>query len=141
MNQLTPTGDEAIYLTPYDISWPGRFEQERQLLLDVLKPWLIGPIEHIGSTAVAGLDAKPVIDIMAGIGSLETARAAIDALAPYGYCYSPYRQELEIWFCKPSPAHRTHHLHLIPFESQQWCETLALRNYSREHMDARAEYL
>ena len=54
-------------IVPYDPSWPAGFEEEANILRRALAAWLAGPIEHIGSTAVPGLAAKPVIDIMAGV--------------------------------------------------------------------------
>ena len=133
--------DEAsVEIVPYDPSWPARFEEEQNLLLGVLSVWLAGPIEHIGSTAIPGLAAKPVIDIMAGVESLERSRPAIAALADAGYCYAPYRPDSEHWFCKPSPAFRTHHLHLIPVASRLWMEAIAFREYLRAHSDVAAEY-
>lgn len=132
--------EEAVRIVPYDASWPRRFEKERALLSEVLATWLVGPIEHVGSTAVPGLAAKPVIDIMAGVVSLSASRAAIDAVAPYDYCYAPYRPDLMHWFCKPSPSARTHHLHLVPIDSELWVERLAFRDYLRAHTDVALEY-
>ena len=129
-----------MHVVPYDPSWPRRFEEERALLAEVLAPWLVGPIEHVGSTAVPGLAAKPVIDIMAGVASLGASRPAIEAVARHGWCYFPYRAESMHWFCKPSPAARTHHLHLIPFGSALWAERLAFRDHLRAHPDVALEY-
>jgi GrpB-like predicted nucleotidyltransferase (UPF0157 family) len=86
------------------------------------------------------LAAKPVIDIMAGVETLDASRPAIAALANLGYCYAPYRPDSEHWFCKPSPALRTHHLHLIPFESRGWNEAIAFRDYLRAHSQIATEY-
>lgn len=110
------------------------------MLSDTLGRWLTGPIEHIGSTAVPGLAAKPVIDIMAGVESLESSRPAIAAAADLGYCYCPYRPESEHWFCKPSVAFRTHHLHLVPCGTALWREALAFRDYLRAHPAIALEY-
>jgi GrpB-like predicted nucleotidyltransferase (UPF0157 family) len=135
------TSREApIELVGYDPSWPARFEKEEQALRRALAAWVVGSIEHIGSTAIPGLPAKPVIDIMAGVESLEASRPAILTLADSGYCYAPYRADAEHWFCKPSPAFRTHHLHLVPFESSQWREVIAFRDYLRSHPQIAAEY-
>ena len=100
------------------------------MLEEVLMFCLAGPIEHIGSTAVPGLAAKPVIDIMARVRSLELSRAviAIAAAESAGYCYYPYKSEAMHRFCKPSPAYRTHHLHLVPTGSRLWRERLAFRD-------------
>ena len=132
--------EEPIYLVPYDDAWPGLFERERALLAPALGPWLAGPIEHIGSTAVPGLLAKPVIDIMAGVRDLPSSLEARAALAPLSYIYFPYRMDIMHWFCKPSPAQRTHHLHLVPVGSTLWLERLAFRNYLRSSPAAAAEY-
>src|SRR5256885_15854257 len=82
------------YVLPYDLRWPALFETERALLANALRPWLRGPIEHVGSTAVTGMPAKPVIDIMAGVESLEASRSALDVLGEFGYVYAPYRTDV-----------------------------------------------
>ena len=135
------TSREApVEIVLYDPSWPMRFNQEVQVLRRGLSMWLAGPIEHIGSTAISGLAAKPVIDIMAGVHTLDESRPAIAAATALGYCYAPYRVESEHWFCKPSPAFRTHHLHLIPVGTVQWHRPLAFRDYLRAHSDVAGEY-
>jgi GrpB-like predicted nucleotidyltransferase (UPF0157 family) len=134
------SGDEPINLVPYDPAWPQAFEAERVQLLRVLDPWLKGPIEHIGSTAVVGLTAKPVIDIMAGVRDLEASLDARAALASLDYLYFPYRTDVMHWFCKPSPARRTHHLHLVPVSSALWSDRLLFRDYLRGSVDAAAQY-
>ena len=110
------------------------------MLRRALAVWLAGPIEHVGSTAIPGLSAKPVIDIMAPVQTLEESRPAIQAATRLGYCYSPYKPDLEHWFCKPSQAYRTHHLHLVPLGSPQWLGPIAFRNYLRKHVDVAVEY-
>ncbi|MGH9410734.1 MAG: GrpB family protein [Vicinamibacterales bacterium] len=133
-------GEAPIEVVQYDPAWPALFREERRELQRVLAPWLAGSIEHIGSTAVPGIAAKPVIDIMAGVSSLEASRPAIEAAATLRYCYFPYQPDLEHWFCKPSPALRTHHLHLVPVGSAQWVRPIAFREYLRVHSDVAAEY-
>lgn len=132
--------EERIYLRPYDSAWPRRFEDERERLESVLRPWLAGSIEHIGSTAIAGLAAKPVIDIMAGVRDLPSSLAAREALVSLDYVYFPYRADVMHWFCKPSPARRTHHLHLVPVGSELWEERLLFRDYLRAEPAAAAAY-
>lgn len=84
--------------------------------------------------------AKPVIDIMAGVSGLHVSRPAIDAATTVGYCYFPYRTDVEHWFCKPSAAHRTHHLHLVPVGSAHWIRSIAFRDYLIAHPNVAAEY-
>ena len=136
---MTPP-EAPVEIVPYDPSWPVRFEEEAAILRRALVKWLVGPIEHIGSTAIPGIAAKPVIDIMAGVQTVEASRPAIAAATALGYCYAPYQVELEHWFCKPSFAFRTHHLHLIPVGSPQWIRTIAFRDYLRTHSGVAAEY-
>jgi GrpB-like predicted nucleotidyltransferase (UPF0157 family) len=137
---MTPVPEQPVHIVPYDESWPSRFEQERTIMDRVIGGWVVGGIEHVGSTAVPGLVAKPVIDIMVGVESLEASRAAIPVLGEIEYCYFPYRPDVMHWFCKPSPSFRTHHLHLIPFRSRLWVERLAFRDYLRGHTDVAVEY-
>jgi GrpB-like predicted nucleotidyltransferase (UPF0157 family) len=133
-------GEAPVEIVPYDPAWPGLFEEEQRTLLHAIGPWLGGPVEHIGSTAIPGLSAKPVIDIMAAVSSLEASRPALAVLAGVDYCYFPYRPESEHWFCKPSPAFRTHHLHLVPLDSPQWAGALAFRDYLRANPETAAQY-
>jgi GrpB-like predicted nucleotidyltransferase (UPF0157 family) len=132
--------EAPVEIVPYDPAWPDQFAAEAEILRRALAEWIAGPIEHIGSTAIPGLAAKPVIDIMLGVESLEASRPAIAAAAELGYCYAPYQADVEHWFCKPSFAFRTHHLHLIPAGTPQWKRPIAFRNYLRDHADVAAEY-
>ena len=132
--------EAPVEIVPYDPSWLMRFNEEAEVLRRALATWLAGAIEHIGSTAIPGLAAKPVIDIMAGVQGLEASRPAIEAATELGYCYAPYQVEFEHWFCKPSPAFRTHHLHLIPVGTPQWLRPIAFRDYLRVHSDVAVEY-
>jgi GrpB-like predicted nucleotidyltransferase (UPF0157 family) len=132
--------DAPIEILPYDPRWPAAFEAERLRLQGLLAPWLRGAIEHIGSTAVPGLVAKPVIDIMAPVLSLENARPAIAVLGASGYCHAEYQADAMHWFCKPSPELRTHHLHLVPMGSALWRERIAFREALRITPALAAEY-
>jgi len=134
------TADAEIHIVPYDASWPERFEEERKALTLAIGDYVTGTIEHVGSTAVPGLAAKPVIDIMAGVESLDRSRPVISMLEALEYCYFPYRPDDEHWFCKPSPEFRTHHLHVVPFGSRLWIERMAFRDYLRRHPDVAADY-
>jgi GrpB-like predicted nucleotidyltransferase (UPF0157 family) len=125
------TADEPIRLAAPDPGWPTQFEQERAALDEAIGEWVCGGIHHIGSTAVPGLEAKPIIDILAGVRELAAARACFGPLADLGYLYTPYLPEEMHWFCKPDPARRTHHLHLVPVGSQRYCDELAFRDRLR----------
>lgn len=129
-----------IIIEAPDPSWPQKFEAEKRALASVLSPWLAGPIEHVGSTAVPGLAAKPVIDIMAGVRDLPSSKPAIEALRALSYCYFEYKAEEMHWFCKPSDRERTHHLHLVPCGSRLWSDRLAFRDLLRSDATVRQAY-
>lgn len=132
--------DEPIYLVPPDPGWPAQFERERMALEEAIGGWVCGGIHHVGSTAVPGLEAKPIIDILAGVRDLETARACFEPLAVLGYLYAPYLPEQMHWFCKPDPARRTHHLHLVPMDSQRYRDELAFRDRLRADPQIASRY-
>lgn len=133
-------GDAGLEIVAYDPAWPALFETERILLASALAPWIVAPIEHIGSTAVPGLAAKPVIDIMAPVHTLAASCPALAAAAEVGYLHAPYKADEMHWFCKPSPSHRTHHLHLVPHGSPAWAQRLRWRNALRRDAALAAQY-
>jgi GrpB-like predicted nucleotidyltransferase (UPF0157 family) len=85
--------DEAVALHSYDPAWPARFQSEAGMLTEALGPWITGGVHHVGSTAIPGLAAKPVIDIMVGVADLDSSRQCIDLLAELDYCYAPHRAD------------------------------------------------
>jgi GrpB-like predicted nucleotidyltransferase (UPF0157 family) len=123
-----------LAIVPYDPAWPGMFEAERARLEAVLEPWLEAGIHHVGSTSVPGLPAKPIIDMLAGVGDLDEARGAFDPLAALGYEYLPHRPEAHR-FERPG-----HHLHLTVPGSDLWRERLAFRDALRERAELRSAY-
>ncbi len=137
---LETARDGPVSIVPYDPSWPRRFEKERSQLQSAIAEWVVGGIHHVGSTAVPGLAAKPVIDILAGVHDLESSRACFAAVARLGYLYARYRPDEMHWFCKPHPSRRTHHLHLVPAGSRRFHDELAFRDYLRSHPRDAREY-
>lgn len=125
------TGNEPIQLIPPNPGWPAQFELERAALEEAIGEWACGGIHHIGSTSVPNLEAKPIIDILVGVSDLATARTCFGPLADLDYLYAPYLPEEMHWFCKPDPARRTHHLHLVPVGSQRYRDELDFRDRLR----------
>lgn len=132
--------DQEVQLAAYNPMWPQLFAVEVPLLEAAIGLFITGGIHHIGSTAVPGLPAKPIIDIMVGVVDLDSALPCLALLRELSYCYAPYRPDLMHWFCKPDPAHRTHHLHLVAADSEQFRDKLAFRDFLRTHPDTAAEY-
>jgi GrpB-like predicted nucleotidyltransferase (UPF0157 family) len=128
-------------VVPYAREWPRLFEAERARLEGVLAPWLAQGIHHVGSTSVPDLAAKPIIDMIAGVQSLEEARAAFEPLSTLGYQHREHRPEAHcFWKARTGHAHGAHHLQLTEPESDIWRERLAFRNALRADPALRAEY-
>jgi GrpB-like predicted nucleotidyltransferase (UPF0157 family) len=132
--------DEPVRIVPASPYWPRMFALEAEVLEQAIGRWVTGAIHHVGSTAVPGLAAKPVIDIAVGVESLAASRPCLDRLAEAGYVYAPYRSDVMHWFCKPDPARRTHHLHLIPTGSPRLADELTFRDHLRAHPERAADY-
>jgi GrpB-like predicted nucleotidyltransferase (UPF0157 family) len=112
-----------------------RFKAEKAQLGELLAPWLAGGIHHIGSTSVPGLAAKPTVDMMAGVASLEESRAAYEPLLTAGWESTPHRPGIAHHFGKPGFA-----LHLTEPGSDLWRERLAFRDALRADPELAAEY-
>ena len=102
--------DQSIELIAYDPTWPVRFAEQQTRLAGLLRPWLAGEIEHVGSTAVPGLRSKPIVDVLAPVQSLTVSRAAIPVLEKDEWLFWPNdpNDNDRLWFLRPSPAARTH---------------------------------
>jgi GrpB-like predicted nucleotidyltransferase (UPF0157 family) len=133
--------DGSIVLVTYDPAWAQQFEAERALLERALAPWLEGGVHHVGSTAIPGIAAKPIIDMIAGVRDLEAARAAFDPLSELSYAHAFHRPGTHWFYKPPSPsAKRTHQLHLTEPGSDLWRERLAFRDALRADAALAAEY-
>ena len=138
---LMRTNDEII-VVPHDAAWSARFRIESQLLhvaLRDLKP----AIEHIGSTSVPGLAAKPIIDMLVGVQSLSAFESQTERLAVFGYQYIPeYERALpdRRFFKRVVNGVRTHHVHVVEQHGVYWKRYLKFRNSLREDAWLAARY-
>ncbi len=133
---------EDVVLHAYNPQWPAIFEAERKRLLGLFPQ--ITAIEHIGSTAVEGLSAKPIIDMMAGVASMETAISLAESLCQSGYTTSvEFNASLtdRQWFMRWANGHRTHHLHVVVHEGAVWQGRLKFRDALRGNGELAAQYL
>jgi GrpB-like predicted nucleotidyltransferase (UPF0157 family) len=138
---------EEIAIVPYDPAWPRLFEIEAANLRSRLPRSLINRIEHFGSTAVSGLAAKPVIDMLVEVTSLaETKKRIVPVLEAEGYDYfwRPTHGDdgppFYAWFIKRNSANvRTHHIHMVEGHFEHW-EALLFRDYLIEHPGTAREY-
>lgn len=132
----------SIVIVDYDPDWQARFEAEKKVIFDALGGSLVA-LEHIGSTSVAGLGAKPIIDMLAGIRQLADAVACIPTLQRLGYEYVP-QFEAEFperrFFRRGAPDARTYHLHMVEVGSDFWERHLLFRDYLRSYPEIAQDY-
>jgi GrpB-like predicted nucleotidyltransferase (UPF0157 family) len=134
--------DQSIELVDYNPSWINRFVEQQQKLQRLLERWLAGRIEHIGSTSIPGLRAKPIVDIAAPVRSLTCAQSAISILAKDGWLFwagDPNRH-YRLWFVRPHPSARTHHLQLIQHNCPDLRALVSFRDALRNNPDLRNAY-
>ncbi|MBN1992663.1 MAG: GrpB family protein [Anaerolineae bacterium] len=129
---------EAVELVPYNPSWPAQFEAERAKIAAALGNLAL-EIQHIGSTAVPGLEAKPVIDTMVVVAHLADAARCIAPLQTLGYTFVDYPQNTDRRFFRKGVP-RTHHLHIVAAGSQSLADHLGFRNALRADPQLRQEY-
>ncbi len=134
--------NDPIVIAEYNPQWPTLYEKEKEQILSVIGHRAIA-IEHVGSTSVPGLGAKPIIDIMLAIRHLDDASACIVPLQDIGYEYAPEFEALmpeRRFFRRFSLGVRTHHLHLVEITSKFWEHHLLFRNFLRNHSEAAQQY-
>jgi len=131
---MTPT----VRLVPYDTTWPLAFAAEA----DRIERACVGlqlRLEHMGSTAVPGLAAKPVIDILAGRPGNVAGTEYVAAFRQLAYEHKgAYGIPGRNYFRKGTP--RTHHVHLVSWSSDLWRDSLVFRDYLRAHPEIAREY-
>lgn len=139
-----PMSDDTIYLVPYDEKWTDIAAKEIASIRALL-PEVDFEIEHIGSTAIPGLSAKPIIDLLIGIDSLTVAKQFIEPLEKIGYSY--WRENPKGWhfyFVKGLPlvggTGRTHHVHIYEKGHDEFHKRLLFRDYLKAHPEIAKAY-
>jgi GrpB-like predicted nucleotidyltransferase (UPF0157 family) len=136
-----------VELVPYDPRWPRAFEEERDHLRSCVPPGILTRIEHFGSTAVPGLHAKPIVDILVEVRDLEEVRSrVVPILEAQGYDYFWRASSGEstppfyAWFIKrDGTGIRTHHIHMVEPHFEHW-DRLLFRDYLIARPDAAQRY-
>ena len=135
---------EEIILVEYNPEWPSMFEAVKQTLLSVVGDY-VEDIQHVGSTSVPGLAAKPVIDILMGVLTLAVADAhCVQPIVDCGFKHregmihvTPFRR----YFTKDDDqGNRTHQIHLVETQHEWWEDLRLFRDYLRAHGETRDAY-
>ena len=131
---------ETVLLVEYTETWAACFRAERAEILRALGQLAVD-VQHIGSTSVPGLLAKPIIDIAVGVRSLDDVEQAVPVLSALGYEYFGDREGTgEHFFAKGTDHRRTHYLHMAEIESRNWRDYLKFRDSLRADTVLREEY-
>ncbi|MCP3798330.1 GrpB family protein [Allokutzneria sp. A3M-2-11 16] len=136
--------NEKAVVVPYQEVWAARAAEERARLIEVLAPWLVEGVEHVGSTAVPGLAAKPIVDLMASVRD-HTDDAAHAPLIDDGWHLVPPELDVRPWrrfFIRPDSAglHRVAHLHVVSPGHRRWRDQIAFRDALRADTALASEY-
>ena len=132
---------KRVIVTAYDPQWPVNFEAIRREVAEALGPLALR-IEHVGSTSVPGLSAKPIIDLDVVISGYPVFSEVVEKLAQLGYIHEgdlgiPQREA----FCYEGKEHlQKHHLYVCPENSPELHRHITFRDYLRSHPDAAAQY-
>jgi GrpB-like predicted nucleotidyltransferase (UPF0157 family) len=131
---------EPVEIVEYDPAWPGQYERERDLIADALGD-LAAAIEHVGSTAVPGLGAKPIVDIMVGVRSLAEGEKCVGLLEELGYEYKgEFGIPGRLYFRRLTDGNRSHQIHMVEIGSDFWERHLLFRDYLRENPREARDY-
>ncbi len=132
--------DPAIRIVDYDPEWPVSAAAELLRIKERLGP-VAARLEHVGSTAVPGLAAKPILDLQLSVPDIEQRDSYVEPLTALGYLFAPDPASPDFhFFGKPRERPRSHHLHVCEAGSEHESRHLAVRDFLRAHRDEVASY-
>ena len=129
----------TVRVFPYRKQWATEFEREKARILEVCGDKVVA-VEHIGSTSVPGLAAKPIIDIAVGIKRLKDAKKLLPALQKLDYHFYKDFQRQRLFVAKGPDEKRTHYLHVMRYNGAKWKTNQLFRNYLQTHPEAMQQY-
>jgi GrpB-like predicted nucleotidyltransferase (UPF0157 family) len=130
----------TVRVVPYRREWPALFAREAARLRALLGASAFA-VEHVGSTSIEGMDAKPIIDLLVAVESLRGAEVWIPELEAVGYEFRPDEAVPDrLFFAKGPRRLRTHHLSLAEPTSEFYAQKLLFRDFLRRDAEAREEY-
>ncbi|PSQ15323.1 hypothetical protein BRD00_14440 [Halobacteriales archaeon QS_8_69_26] len=130
----------TVALVPHDPAWREAYEAEVERLESIAGDRFLG-YEHVGSTAIEGIPAKPVIDLLALVEDLTTARDLVPELTDHGYEHRPDGDVAgRIFLARGPRSNRTHYLSITERGSEVHRESVAFRDHLRENPSVAEEY-
>lgn len=132
--------DPAVRIVEYDPAWAAQAEEELRRLNEALGPVAVR-LEHVGSTAVPGLAAKPILDLQLSVAAVESRARYMGPVERIGYLFVPAPESPDYhFFAKPPERPRSHHLHFCEAGSEHEARHLAVRDFLRVHKDEAVRY-
>jgi GrpB-like predicted nucleotidyltransferase (UPF0157 family) len=132
--------DPAVRIVEHDLAWAVHAQDELRRLTRALGPVAVR-LEHVGSTAVPGLAAKPIIDLQLSVATIEPRARYVGPLERLGYLFVPAPESPDHhFFAKPATRPRSHHLHVCQAGSEHEFRHLAVRDFLRARSDEAARY-
>ena len=132
---------KKVVVEPYDASWPTAFEDIKKEIEDAVGDWIVG-VEHVGSTAVEGMSAKPCIDLDIIIKGYDVFPTVRDGLAAIGYIHEGDLgiRDREAFRYSHKPHLKQHHLYVCPQDSEELHRHITFRDFLRSHPCAVEQY-
>lgn len=126
---------DKVSLVPHSSNWHKEFEQEKERLKTILGNIAIA-IEHIGSTSIPELSAKPIIDIAVGVKDIATLKTTIPLLTASGYdILDSIETKGEVLARKGTPDNRTHYIHVEILGDTYWNNHIMFRDFLLKHQE------
>lgn len=130
----------TVRLEAHDPVWGEHYAREKELIRNAIGE-LIEDIQHVGSTAITDLHAKPIIDIAIAVTDLSVVHDCVGPLVSLGYEYLGDREKIgDHFFVKGPGENRTHYIHMVQSDSRKWKDYLVFRNVLRQNSEIRQEY-
>ncbi len=132
----------TVKLLPFNKNWAKSFEKEKKHLTSKLKD-LVVDIQHIGSTSIPGMTAKPIVDIAIGVKTMKGSKKFIKILESAGYKFINHFGNLNthLFFVKGEESNRTHYIHLIKYQGKIWQHNMFFRDYLSKNKSAAKKYI
>lgn len=136
--------DDPVVLAPWDPMWRDLYEHERAATIELLRDGQLVDVAHVGSTAVDGLEAKPIVDLMVGVNAAAAIRPTADRLRALGYGYrddpGSDNDETHMFLLRRADGRRLVHAHVVEHGSRWWHDHVAFRDLLRDDADRRRRY-
>ena len=130
----------TVALIEHQEEWNKIFNLDKDIILQILGNSVVD-IQHVGSTAIPGISAKPIIDILVGLKNIFEAEHFISKFEEKSYEFRPNASTQDrILYIKGGENFRTHHIHVVQYDSNEWNRMIRFRDYLRENSNVALEY-